>query len=554
MSSSQVTVVPTSPPKTIRHTADFHPTIWGDQFLKDTSELKTIDPTTQEDYEQLKQEVKWMIMDTSQTNAQKLHLIDAIQRLGVDYHFPKEIDDALEKIYSDNIEYNDLYTVSIHFRLLRQQGIKIVCNVFEKFKDDEGKFKASLINDVPGMLNLYEAAHFAIHGEDILDEALTFTTTHLKSMVSCASPHPAKQINHALNCPLRKGLPRLEARFFISVYSRDDLHNKTLLKFAKLDFNMLQAMYQKDLKDVLQWWNDVDFISKLPYARQRMVEEYFWALGIIFEPQYAFGIRSMAKLICLITLIDDTYDSYGTIEELTLFTEAVKKWDFGAADMLPDYMKLIYKTLFDFFGEMEECVVKKGEPCYINSPKFWMQRIVQGYFAEARWLNEGYIPTTFEEYISLAAETSAVELMTSVAFFGMDDIATKEDFDWISTNPKIINTTRLIGRLMNDIGSSKFEQKRGHIPSGVKCYMKQHGVSNEEAVEAIMEHVSNAWKDVNEEMLKPTAISRSLLERVLNYSRVIHILYKDDYDAFTDAYKLKDQVILLLKDPVPPHE
>ncbi|KAJ0046477.1 hypothetical protein Pint_04280 [Pistacia integerrima] len=526
MSSSQVTGVPTSPPKTIRHTADFHPTIWGDQFLKDTSELKTIDPTTQEDYEQLKQEVRWMIMDTSQTHAQKLHLIDAIQRLGVDYHFPEEIDDALEKIYSDNIEYNDLYTASIHFRLLRQQGIKIVCNVFEKFKDDEGKFKASLINDVPGMLNLYEAAHFAIHGEDILDEALTFTTTHLKSMVSSASPHLAKQINHALNCPLRKGQPRLEARFFMSVYSRDDSHNKTLLKFAKLDFNMLQAMYQKDLKDVLQWWNNVDFISKLSYSRQRMVEEYFWALGIIFEPQYAFGIRSMAKLICLLTLIDDTYDSYGTIEELTLFTEAVKKWDFGATDVLPDYMKLIYKTLLVFFCEMEEYVVKKGKPCYINSPKFWMQRIVQGYFSEAKWLNEGYIPT-FVEYISLAAETSAVELITSVAFLGMDDIATKEDFDWISTNPKIINAARLIGRLMGDIGSHKFEQKRGHIPSAVECYMKQHGVSEEEAVEAIMEHVANAWTDVNEEMLKPTAISMSLLERVLNYSRVAHILYKD---------------------------
>ncbi|XP_031277679.1 (E)-beta-farnesene synthase-like [Pistacia vera] len=485
MSSSQVTAVPTSPPKTIRQTADFHPIVWGDQFPKDTSELKTIDPTTQEDYEQLKQEVRWMIMDTSQTHAQKLHLIDAIQRLGVDYYFPKEIDDALEKIYSDNIEYNDLYTVSIHFRLLRQQGIKIVCYVFEKFKDDEGKFKASLINDVPGMLNLYEAAHFAIHGEDSLDEALTFTTTHLKSMVSCASPHPAKQINHALNCPLRKGLPRLEARFFISVYSRDDLQNKTLLKFAKLDFNMLQAMYQKDLKDMV---NNVDFISKLSYARQRKVEEYFWALGIIFEPQYAFGIRSMAKLICLLlTLIDDTYDSYGTMEELTLFTEAVKKWDFGATDMLPDYMKLIYKTLLVFFCEMEEYMVKKGKPCCINSPKFWMQRIVQGYFSGAKWLNEGYIPS-FEEYISLAAETSAVELITSVAFL--------------------------------------FEQKRGHIPSAVECYMKQHGVSEEEAVEAITEHVANAWTDVNEEMLKPTTISMSLLERVLNYSRVAHIFVR----------------------------
>lgn len=59
--------------------------------------------------------------------------------------------------------------------------------MFEKSKDDadEVRFKASLMNDVQGMLNLFEAAYLAIHREDILDEAIVFTTTHLKSMVSC---------------------------------------------------------------------------------------------------------------------------------------------------------------------------------------------------------------------------------------------------------------------------------------------------------------------------------------------------------------------------------
>ncbi|KAJ0024461.1 hypothetical protein Pint_07423 [Pistacia integerrima] len=42
----------------------------------------------------------------------------------------------------------------------------------------------------------------------------------------------------------------------------------------------------------------------------------------------------------------------------------------------------------------------------------------------------------------------------------------------------------------------------------------------------IQEHVADAWKDVNEEMLKPTTISMPLLERVVNYLRVIHLSYK----------------------------
>ncbi|KAJ0046476.1 hypothetical protein Pint_04282 [Pistacia integerrima] len=99
-----------------------------------------------------------MIMNTTDAPVQKLNLIDTLQKLCVAYNFEEEIEDALQKIYNDS--------------------------VFEKFKDDDRKFKSSLINDVQGMLNLHEAAHFAIHGEDILDEALAFTATQLKSMAS----------------------------------------------------------------------------------------------------------------------------------------------------------------------------------------------------------------------------------------------------------------------------------------------------------------------------------------------------------------------------------
>ncbi|KAJ4718969.1 Terpene synthase [Melia azedarach] len=120
-------------------------------------------------------------------------------------------------------------------------------DVFEKFKDEESKFKATLISDVQGLLSLYEAAHLAIRGEDILDEAIAFTTIHLKSAVSYVCPNLAEQINHALHRPLCKTLPRLDTLYFLSFYPRDDSYNKTLLKFAKLDFNMLQATHRKEL-------------------------------------------------------------------------------------------------------------------------------------------------------------------------------------------------------------------------------------------------------------------------------------------------------------------
>lgn len=120
--------------------------------------------------------------------------------------------------------------------------------VFNKFKDHDGNFKESLTSDARGMLSLYEATHLRVHGEDILEEALTFTTAHLKSMAAPnLDQNLAKHINDALEQPLHMGVPRIEAHKFIPFYEHDDSKNDTLLKFAKLDFNRVQLPHQQEL-------------------------------------------------------------------------------------------------------------------------------------------------------------------------------------------------------------------------------------------------------------------------------------------------------------------
>lgn len=118
------------------------------------------------------------------------------------------------------------------------------------FKDDKGNFKESLASDVLGMLSLYEAAHLGVHGEDILDEAIAFTTTHLKSAATHLSNPLKAQVRHALRQPLHRGLPRLEHRRYISIYQDNASHYKALLTLAKLDFNLLQSLHKKELCEI----------------------------------------------------------------------------------------------------------------------------------------------------------------------------------------------------------------------------------------------------------------------------------------------------------------
>ena len=98
---------------------------------------------------------------------------------------------------------------------------------------------------------MYEASHLMVHGEPILEEALAFTTTHLPSSLNDSSlPFLAEEVKHALKQPIRKGLPRVEARFHLSIYHQDPSHNEVLLQFGKLDFNFVQKLHQKELQDI----------------------------------------------------------------------------------------------------------------------------------------------------------------------------------------------------------------------------------------------------------------------------------------------------------------
>ncbi|PHU23411.1 5-epiaristolochene synthase [Capsicum chinense] len=219
----------------IRPVANFSPSLWGDMFLSFSID-NHVEQKYAEEIEVLKEQTRSMLLATGRKLEEKLNLIDVIERLGIAYHFEKEIDEILEQIYKENSnfeggDYNDdLCTCALQFRLLRQHGYNISLKIFNKFLDENGKLKESLASDVLGLLSLYEASHVRTHGEDILEDALAFSTTHLES----ATPHlnsPLKeQVTHALEQSLHKGIPRIEIQFFISsIYDKAETKNDVLL-------------------------------------------------------------------------------------------------------------------------------------------------------------------------------------------------------------------------------------------------------------------------------------------------------------------------------------
>ncbi|CAI0456618.1 unnamed protein product [Linum tenue] len=235
-------------------------TVWGNGFLDHRFDYASLQANhKQPKHEVLKQEVRKMVIDydvksgDSESHiADKLRLIDAVQRLGVGYHFEKEIGEVLERVddLGDDLFSNigdkgsDLYHAALRFRLLRQQGFPVSPDGFRKLKGSEGKFKEWLAKDEKGLLSLYEATHMAFNGEDILDELQSFATKTLESIFphNITNPSFQKQIDFALRVPAWKCVPRSLARHSIDFYSMDSFHHEKLLAFAKMDVRALQEL------------------------------------------------------------------------------------------------------------------------------------------------------------------------------------------------------------------------------------------------------------------------------------------------------------------------
>nr|QBM78972.1 beta-cadinene synthase [Petunia x hybrida] len=532
-----------------RPLANFHPTVWGHHFLSYTSQLTEVTIQEKLEHEELKDTIRKLLMETADDTIPKLVLIDTIQRLGVGYHFDNEIETSIQNILdasqqSDNINDN-LYVVALRFRLVRQQGHYISSDVFNQFTYNDGKFKETLANDVQGLMSLYEAAHLRVHEEGNLEEALIFTTAHLESMATNLSNSLKVQVCEALSHPLRKTVPRVGARKYIYIYENIEGHNDLLLKFAKLDFNMLQKLHQRELSELTSWWKDLDLANKLPYARDKLVEGYLWVMGMYFEPRYSRARRMLVKVFKLISAYDDTYDAYATFDELVHFTDAIQRWDISAMDSLPPYMRPLYQANLDVYKEMEEELAKEGKSDRIYYGKREMKKLAKAYFKEAEWLNTGYTPKC-EEYMKNALVSSTFMALATNSLVGTEEVITKDIFEWVTNEPSIVRASSAIARLVDDITDHKEQQQRGHVASIIECYVKEYGASEEEAYVKFRGEVNDAWKDINKALLRPTEVPMFVLERALNLARTMDTFFQNE-DGYTNSNsKLKDVITLLL--------
>ncbi|KAH6795946.1 hypothetical protein C2S51_036932 [Perilla frutescens var. frutescens] len=482
-------------------------------------------------YEGKLENIRNVLVDPTES----LIFVDMIQRLGVAHHYEKEIETIMKQQYYNLEKGNtkNLGDVALSFRLLRQRGFRVSPEVFNDFKGKDVKFRGEIKQDIWGLLELHEAAHLRFEGENILDEAEDFTVQSLHERL--AADMKLKWCNNIVKIRLRHPFHKTIARLMTENNFQRDVGcisewMTTLTELSEFDFVRAKRVHKDELLQVSKWWTELGLNKELKLARNEPLKWYTWSMSILMNNlNLSMERMQLTKSIAFIYFIDDVFDLYGTPHDWTIFTDAVNKWDYAAMDLLPDYMKLCYKSLLDTTNNIGRTICEKHGYNPINSLKQTWASLCDAFLVEAKWFASRDLPGA-KEYLANGKVSSGVHVVLVHLFFllGLGD---RTNLDDIST---LVSSVATILRLWDDLGTAKDEHQDGTDGSYIECYMRDNpGIGFKETREHVIDMIGMEWKRLNKEcfnLRNKSSASYEFEEGSLNLARMVPLMYSYNHN------------------------
>ncbi|XP_021740523.1 S-linalool synthase-like [Chenopodium quinoa] len=515
-----------------------------------------------------------------------IYMVNQLQRLGLSTRFPNIINDMLEHIHR---EYNahkpselcglipeNIYKSSLAFQLLRFHGYKVSARKFCWFLNDEYALKYIEENHekfTSILYNLYRATYLMFESEDELQKLRSFSRKLLakSSLISqnvddniMLWPSLHEKIKCELATPWLARMDHLEHREWIESANKGNplwlgkssyfripcLDDGELIQLAKENYELRQKVYQKELGELIRW-SKICGLMDMGFAREKTTYCYFAVASATSLPYDSYVRLIVAKSAVLVTIFDDYFDMVGSLDELQILANAVKRWNIKG---LKSHGKILFDALDSFVTEVANKYFDQyGIDIVDNLQKIWYE-VVDSWLTEATWSKTGHIPP-MASYL----ETGMISIAAHILVLQASCFLTP------SLSPHKLNPfeheyiTKLLMiscRLLNDLQSYEKEVKDGKINS-VHIYMKENPEAN---IEDAIHYVENLLEETKMKLLELALMDGNDVEDLPKPCKRLHLTALKVFQMFFNSANHFDSKDSLLNDinkaifiPLEPH-
>nr|POF23344.1 (3s,6e)-nerolidol synthase 1 [Quercus suber] len=175
----------------------------------------------------------------------------------------------------------------------------------------------------------------------------------------------------------------------------------------------------------------VDGLAKLmQLAKNQPLNRNMWTAACLTEPSMSDQRVELTKPISLVYVIDDNFDIYGTLDELTLFTNVVNQY----VSIIEQYNLLLpfhHAQLQHLFARRWEFAATKQ---LLDSLKW--ARLCNAFLLEAQWFASGNLSKA-EEYLKNALVSTGLHVVLVHMFFLLGQGIVKETVNLLDSSPSI---------------------------------------------------------------------------------------------------------------------
>ncbi|KAL9322753.1 hypothetical protein ACSQ67_010806 [Phaseolus vulgaris] len=224
--------------------------------------------------------------------------------------------------------------------------------------------------------------------------------------------------------------------------------NKTLLKIVSIEnFEDRTGKVRMKLLFFLEFSDDMALMSR------KISRIIYLVVGNYSRTSICYPSKELTKVGQLLTILDDVYDIYGTIDELELFTDAIERWNVNSINTLPDNLVLCFLAIYNTVNGMAYDIFKeRGIKCLPYLTKSWSD-LCKAYLQEVKWFYNKIIPP-FNEFLQNARISITGVVVLTHSYFLISKDITEQVLHSITNLHDLLSSSFTIIRLVDDLATS----------------------------------------------------------------------------------------------------